>query len=57
MEYNGDADEDNEDCKIIYIAQEASDTYHCKIDIITEDTDYSAYLKAHESVSALHLRE
>lgn len=24
MEYNGDADEDNEDCKIIYIAQEAS---------------------------------
>ena len=23
MEYNGDADEDNEDCKIIYIAQEA----------------------------------
>lgn len=57
MEYNGDADEDNEDCKIIYIAQEASDTYHCKIDIITEDTDYSAYLKGHESVSALHLRE
>ena len=40
MEYNGDADEDNEDCKIIYIAQEASDTYHCKVDIITEDTDY-----------------
>ena len=32
MEYNGDADEDNEDCKIIYIAQEASDTYHCKVD-------------------------
>ena len=25
MEYNGDADEDNEDCKIIYIAQEAYD--------------------------------
>ena len=30
---------------------------HCKVDIITEDTDYSAYLKGHESVSALHLRE
>lgn len=57
MEYNGDADEDNEDCKIIYTAQEASDTYHCKVDIITDDTDYSAYLKGHESVSALHLRE
>ena len=27
------------------------------IDIITEDTDYSAYLKGYESVSALHLRE
>lgn len=39
MEYNGDADEDNEDCKIIYIAQEASDTYHCKVDIITEEAD------------------
>ena len=35
----------------------SSDTYHCKVDIITEDTDYSAYLKGHESVSALHLRE
>jgi transcriptional regulator with XRE-family HTH domain len=57
MEYKGDAEEDNEDCKIIYIAQEASDTYHCKVDIITDDTDYSAYLKGCESVSALHLRE
>ena len=26
-------------------------------DIITEDTDYSAYLKGNESVAALHLRE
>lgn len=57
MEYNGDNEEDNEDCKIIYIAQEASDKYHCNVDIITEDTDYSAYLKGHEAVSALHLRE
>lgn len=40
MEYNGDADEDNEDCKIIYIAQEASDTYHCKVDIIAHIGDY-----------------
>ena len=54
MEYNGDADEDNEDCKIIYIAQEASDTYHCKVDIITEDTDYSAYLKGHEYLFISH---
>lgn len=57
MDYNGDSDEGNEDCKIIYIAQEASDIYHCKVEIITEDTDYSAYLKGNESVTALHLRE
>jgi transcriptional regulator with XRE-family HTH domain len=57
MGYTGDSDEENEDCKIIYIAQEASDKYHCKVDIITEDTDYSAYLKGNESVAALHLRE
>ena len=28
MDYTGDSDEENEDCKIIFIAQEASDTYH-----------------------------
>lgn len=56
-EYTGDKREANEDCKIIYIAQEASEQYHCKVDIITEDIDYSAYLKGHDSVSALHLRE
>lgn len=52
--YNAD---DNEDCKIIYIAQMASEQYHCKVDIITEDTDYSAYLKGNEGVTAIHLRE
>lgn len=60
MEYRGDTNEENEendDCKIIHIAQEASDKYHCKVEIITEDTDYSAYLKGNESVAALHLRE
>ncbi|SCP99155.1 ankyrin repeat domain-containing protein [Anaerobium acetethylicum] len=57
MDYTGDSSEDNDDCKIIYIAQEASDKYYCKVDIITNDTDYSAYLKGHEAVSALHLRE
>lgn len=55
--YNGDPSEQNADCRIIYIAQEASEEYHCKVDIITEDTDYSAYLKGNESVAALHLRE
>ena len=57
MDYTGDPSEENADCRIIYIAQEASDKFHCNVDIITDDTDYSAYLKGYESVSALHLRE
>lgn len=57
MDYVGDDSEANNDSRIISIAQDASDKYHAKVDIITEDTDYSAYLKGHESVSALHLRE
>ena len=57
MDYTGDPSEDNADCRIISIAQDASDKYHCNVEIITEDTDYSAYLKGHESVSAIHLRE
>jgi len=57
MDYTGDNSEENEDCKIIYIAQMASEQYHCKVDIITEDTDYSAYLKGNEGVTAIHLRE
>lgn len=57
MYYTGNDSEANNDSKIISIAQDASDKYHAQVDIITEDTDYSAYLKGHESVSALHLRE
>lgn len=55
--YEGDPYEDNNDCKIIAIARAASDEYHCRVEIITDDTDYSAYLKGDEKVSALHLRE
>lgn len=55
--YEGDPYEDNNDCKIIAIARAASDEYHCRVEIITDDTDYSAYLKGDDSVSALHLRE
>lgn len=47
----------NGDCKIIQIAQETLDEHCCRIDIITEDIDYSAYLKGHEMVSALYLKE
>lgn len=56
-EYDGDPDEDNDDCRIIYIARAASREFHCRVEIITDDTDYSAYLKGDESVTALHLRE
>ena len=55
--YDGDPAEDNDDCRIIYIARSASKEFHCRVEIITEDTDYSAYLKGDESVSAMHLRE
>ena len=57
VEYHGDKKESNEDRKIICIAQEISNQYHCKVDILTDDIDYSAYLKGHEAVSALHMRE
>lgn len=59
MGYEGDNAEDNNDCKIIWIAENAVETYGCKVDIITNDTDYSAYLKTdgESNVNAIHLRE
>lgn len=56
VEYKG-SHEENNDCKIISIAREASNEYLSKVDIITEDTDYSAYLKGDENVTALHLKD
>lgn len=57
MDYTGDNRDEIDDYKIICIAQEASELYQCGVDIITEDTDYSAYLKGREGVVALYLRE
>ena len=57
MTYNGEDTTINEDCKIISIAEEASIKYNSVVDILTEDTDYSAYLKGHETVKAMHLKE
>ena len=57
MSYNGSDTTKNEDNKIISIAEDASNKYHCPVEIITDDTDYSAYLKGHDSVSALSLKE
>ena len=56
VEYSG-PQEQNNDCKIIFIAREVSVKYSAKVDIITEDTDYSAYLKGDENITALHLKE
>lgn len=56
MEYTGPQHEVNNDCKIISIAREASERFSSKVDIITEDTDYSVYLKGDENVSAVHLK-
>ena len=55
MDYTGKNKNIKNDEKIIYIANEASKKYHTKVDIITDDIDYSVYLKNNESIAALHL--
>ena len=55
MEYTGTNKNIKNDEKIIYIANEASKKYHTKVDIITDDIDYSVYLKNNENIAALHL--
>ncbi len=57
MEYEGIDQNINNDCKIIWIAREASKRYNAKVDIITNDTDYSAYLKGDETISSIHLAD
>lgn len=57
MNYRGSNFNESEDYKIISIARDAVEKYGCKADILTDDIDYSAYLKSDENVSALHLRE
>ena len=56
VEYKGPSEENN-DWKIISIARDVSSEYLAQVDIITDDTDYSAYLKGDENVSALHLKD
>ena len=55
MEYMGKNKNIKNDEKIIFIANEASKKYHTKVDIITDDIDYSVYLKNNENIAALHL--
>ena len=56
-DYTGDPNEENDDCRIIYIAQEVSNEFGCEVDIISNDVDFSAYLKGVKTVKALFLRE
>lgn len=46
-----------DDLKIINVAKEACQRFNGKVEIITNDTDYSAYLKGNENITALHLHE
>lgn len=55
-EYNGEKSIKNDE-KIILIAKSAAEEYGCEVHIITDDADYSAFLKGSNKVTALHLRE
>ncbi len=56
MEYDGDKSIEKDE-QIIAVAKKAAEKYGCEVQIITDDADYSAFLKGDETVTALHLRE
>ena len=56
MEYNGDKSIEKDE-QIIAVAKTAAEKYGREVQIITDDADYSAFLKGDETVTALHLRE
>ncbi len=56
MNYNGDKSIVNDE-QIIAVAKTAAEKYGCEVQIITDDADYSAFLKGDEAVTALRLRE
>lgn len=56
IEYNGDKSIKNDE-QIISVARRAAEKYSCQVQIITDDADYSAFLKGDETVVALSLRE
>lgn len=55
-EYHGERSITNDE-KIILTAKSAAEEFGCEVHIITNDADYSAFLKGSSSVTALHLRE
>ena len=56
MDYNGDKSIEKDE-QIIIVAKEAAELYKREVQIITDDADYSAFLKGDDTVTALHLRE
>ena len=56
IEYTGDKSIKNDE-QIISVARYSAEKYGCQVQIITDDADYSAFLKGDETVFALSLRE
>lgn len=56
IEYTGDSSIENDE-QIIAVARSAAEKYGCEVQIITDDADYSAFLKGDDTVTAFHLRE
>lgn len=55
MEYSGDDSEANNDSKIIAVAEDVMEQFHCSVDIITYDTGFAARLSGKETIQALFL--
>ena len=54
-DYTGDADEGNNDSKIVAVAEAAAEEFNCEVDIITYDAGFAARLSGKEGINALYL--
>lgn len=57
MNYSGELRGINNDVRIIAVARQVAQEKNCCVEIITNDVDYSAYLRGSEDVKALPLSE
>lgn len=57
MDYTGEETDDNNDCKIIGVAEQAAEEFNCEVDLITYDAGFAARLSGHKTVRALFLEE
>jgi len=55
MEYNGDDSGANNDSKIIAVAEDVAERFHCSVDIITYDAGFAARLSGKDAIQALFL--